>query len=697
MRALAVALLALAACRGEPTPIAAEPVATSTTSYELRVSEVAQTAAKAVVTLYVGDRGGTERAMGSGFVVGADGLVATSLHVIGEGRPIAVELADGRRFDVTSIRAFDRSLDVALLRIDADGLPTLPIGDPTTLGQGDPMLALGNPLGFERSVVPGYVSALRELEGRPMIQLAMAIEPGNSGGPVVDLAGRVHGVVTMKSMVTDDLGFALRIDAVKRLHAQPNPVTMSRWLTLGALDPAKWTERFGARWRQRAGRIVVDRPGHGMAGRSLLLQNRTAPKLPYTVQADVRLDDEDGAAGIAFASDGDQVHYAFYPTRNRLRVTRFMGPQVFQWRILFDAPSDAFRPGEWNRLAVRHEGDRLVCYVNDHRVAEIVERTLPAGRVGFVKFRDTSAQMKHLQVSSDGAAPAVSPVEALKRQARELEWQATQLRRRAQERHEALVHEALVRAIEKPDLLRAALLVAKLDDEEVDVEAYVDRVAQMAEAIRKDLDPRATPAERLAALDTYLFEENGFHGSRDEYHHRANSYLSSVIDDREGLPITLSVLYMAIAERLDVEVHGVALPGHFVVRYGQTLIDPFDRGAVLPASAAAALVNRHARRRVREEDFAPVPARDVVTRMLRNLVGAAATEPADQLRYLDALLAVDPNAAVERYRRAQLGARAGRVPAAIADLERLLADEPEGIDLTEIARWRTLLEGSARQ
>ena len=128
---------------------------------------------------------------------------------------------------------------------------------------------------------------------------------------------------------------------------------------------------------------------------------------------------------------------------------------------------------------------------------------------------------------------------------------------------------ALVAALEgdeeKIDLFRAALLVSRLDNEDVDVEQYQRDVARMAGEVRAKLPADATPAARLEALKKYLFEENGFHGSRGDYYNRSNSYLNEVLEDREGLPITLAVLYMELARQLDVEVRGVGFPSHFIV------------------------------------------------------------------------------------------------------------------------------------
>ncbi len=194
---------------------------------------------KSVAVIVSDGRNGQREGLGSGFVV-ADGLIATNFHVIGEGRGVRVQLADGREFEATAIHPSDRALDLAVLRIDASDLPVLELGNSDELKQGQSVLALGNPRGLKNSVVAGLVSGVREMDGRPMVQLAIPIEPGNSGGPLIDMQGRVHGMLTMKSLVTPNLGFALTINLLKPLLEKPNPILMSRWLTIGALDPHEW-------------------------------------------------------------------------------------------------------------------------------------------------------------------------------------------------------------------------------------------------------------------------------------------------------------------------------------------------------------------------------------------------------------------------------------------------------------------------
>jgi len=100
------------------------------------------------------------------------------------------------------------------------------LGDSDSLKQGSHVVAMGNPQGLEFSVVEGVVSARRDFEVAEMIQLAMPVEPGNSGGPLLDLQARVHGILTLKSAVTRNLGFAMPINTLKPLLEKPIPY---RW------------------------------------------------------------------------------------------------------------------------------------------------------------------------------------------------------------------------------------------------------------------------------------------------------------------------------------------------------------------------------------------------------------------------------------------------------------------------------------
>jgi serine protease Do len=139
------------------------------------------------------------RSLGSGFIVGEDGYIITNAHVVGgpQGQEIVVRLADRREFPARVVGA-DPLTDIALLKIDAAGLPSARIGDPAAIEPGEWVAAVGSPFGFERSITAGIVSAkgrtLPDESYVPFIQTDVAVNPGNSGGPLFNLRGEVVGV-----------------------------------------------------------------------------------------------------------------------------------------------------------------------------------------------------------------------------------------------------------------------------------------------------------------------------------------------------------------------------------------------------------------------------------------------------------------------------------------------------------------------
>src|SRR5262249_20935190 len=148
-------------------------------------------------------------------------------------------------------------------------------------------------------------------------------------------------------------------------------------------------------------------------------------------------------------------------------------------------------------------------------------------------------------------------VAVLREQARRLEQQAGRLRELAVAVHQKRGQTDLTRMLqgkdEGIDPLHAPLLVARRGKHELHGGAYRKEVERLARELAATLPADADEAVRLAALNKYLFAERGYHGSRGEYYQRSNSYLNSVIDDREGIPITLSVLYMELGRRVGLK------------------------------------------------------------------------------------------------------------------------------------------------
>ena len=252
-----------------------------------------------VVTISSIDRGGGPWGVGTGFVVREDGIIATNFHVIGEHREFKVELADGTICKATEILAVDRSRDLALFRVDQMDLPALPLASSDTIEPGQTVISIGNPLGYGLSISQGVVAAIRELEfgdGRPMVQLAIPIEAGSSGSPVIDRSGAVIAVLTIKS--GGAMGFGVPSDSLALLLDDIQAIPMDEWLTIGILDRDEWLRPMGGNWRQRGGIISASGMGNGFGGRMICLAKHSFLSPPYDLEVEVRLQDESGAAGL---------------------------------------------------------------------------------------------------------------------------------------------------------------------------------------------------------------------------------------------------------------------------------------------------------------------------------------------------------------------------------------------------------------
>lgn len=489
---------------------------------------------------------------------------------------------------------------------------------------------------------------------------------------------------------------------------------------------------MGARWTQHAGVIHVEEAGEGFGGRSLCLDKSDAPTLPFEASVMVKLDEESGAAGLAFCANGRDLHYGFYPSGGKLRLTRFNGPDVFSWTILSDTPTAVYRPGTWNTLRVRVSESGIKCFVNDVLVTETQDAELRGGSVGLCKFRQTEAQFKAFRVGENLSGEDVpaklaaeleeqlkmflempaqrdmtmekllaEPVAArrvLEQRAKVLEEQASNLRKLERDMHRQAIARELVRLLQRPadqaELLRSALLVAKHDNPELDIESSLQTVQHMVDELKADPEITSGSASRAAArLNTYLFQECGFHGTRDDtIDDLSNSQINEVLDDREGIPLTLSIVYLEIARKLGLKnIYGAGLPGRFMVAYDDRnedakctmFVDVFDGGKVLAQPEASRVIEEMTGREIDSEHLEPATPRSMVLRLLHNLASFS-KKPEQALTYLDLIVSVDPDASQQRLQRALLRLKLNDVAGTKEDLELLMEQKPDDLDMDKV-------------
>ena len=166
------------------------------------------------------------RGQGSGFIVSSDGLILTNAHVVRDAKEVIVKLTDRREFQATVLGS-DPKTDVAVIRIGAKNLPTVPLGSARDLKVGEWVLAIGSPFGFENSVTAGVVSAkgrsLPDENFVPFIQTDVAVNPGNSGGPLFNVRGEVVGInsqIFSRTGGYQGLSFAIPIEVAAKVRDQ---------------------------------------------------------------------------------------------------------------------------------------------------------------------------------------------------------------------------------------------------------------------------------------------------------------------------------------------------------------------------------------------------------------------------------------------------------------------------------------------
>lgn len=165
----------------------------------------------------------TQKATGTGFIIQADGYILTNQHVVDGAQSISVKVQGNDTPYTAKVVGADHDLDLAVLKIDASDLPTLAMGDSDIMRSGDPVIAIGNPLGLDHTVTTGVISAkgrpitIEDRNYRNLIQTDAAINSGNSGGPLINMAGQAIAINTAVSTSGQGIGFAIPINTAKEV------------------------------------------------------------------------------------------------------------------------------------------------------------------------------------------------------------------------------------------------------------------------------------------------------------------------------------------------------------------------------------------------------------------------------------------------------------------------------------------------
>jgi regulator of sirC expression with transglutaminase-like and TPR domain len=253
-------------------------------------------------------------------------------------------------------------------------------------------------------------------------------------------------------------------------------------------------------------------------------------------------------------------------------------------------------------------------------------------------------------------------------------------------------------------LARGALLIAKEEYPALNIDEFLERIADLAREAAPAVQAGADTIEKVQLLSEFLFNNKGFDGNRDQFGDPRNSFLNDVLERRLGIPITLSVIYIEVGRQLGLNLFGVSFPAHFLVKAvddrGELIVDPFNAGAILSLDEIRARLTQIYGQPVEIDPtmLKAVGARDILSRMLRNLknIYAAASDWNKALSTLDRILMLDPRAVVEILERGGVYERLECFGPALEDFRSFLSLAPDhpGADAARDAVVRLLRQVS---
>lgn len=258
-------------------------------------------------------------------------------------------------------------------------------------------------------------------------------------------------------------------------------------------------------------------------------------------------------------------------------------------------------------------------------------------------------------------------------------------------------HHEIQQSDEYIDLAKAALYIAQEEYPELDIEEYLNALDAMAMELEERLPLEKYPLKIIQTINKYLYDDLNFAGNKQNYYDPRNSFLNDVIERRVGIPITLALLYIEIARRIDFPMIGIGMPGHFLIRPDvseiEIFVDAFNGGEIMfPQDCEQRLSQIYQQNVTLQPEFlAPVTKKQFLARMLTNLkyIYLKQQELEKALSCVERILLLFPSAALELRDRGLLSYQIGRFNQAADDLQAYLMQVPNAQDASTI---RHLLE-----
>ncbi len=242
---------------------------------------------------------------------------------------------------------------------------------------------------------------------------------------------------------------------------------------------------------------------------------------------------------------------------------------------------------------------------------------------------------------------------------------------------------------ERIDLARAALAIARTEYPKLEADLYLLRLQGLAQRVRARLTRNPVAAETIAVVNSVLFDEERFRGNVEDYYDPRNSFLNEVLDRKVGIPITLALVYQEVARRAGLQLFGVGMPGHFLLKHydvdgRQVILDPFHGGALLSSQECQTRLDQiySGQMQLQSEFLSSVSRRRWLTRMLNNLktIYLSSRNFRKALVMADLILAIYPRSPDDVKQRAALRYNLGQMRNAMLDFEDYLKMLPEASD-----------------